>query len=55
MVLSDDKFLRSHSFGGVDLDEIIESDFYMKYLIERIIVDFGVGKGPEELAAAPVG
>jgi len=50
MILSDNEFLSSHAFCGVDFDEIIESGFYTNYLIERIIVDLGVGKGTVEVA-----
>jgi hypothetical protein len=44
MILSDNEFLCSHAFGGVDLDEIIEAGFYINYLNARIIMALGAVK-----------
>jgi len=50
MILSDNEFLCSHAFGGVNFDEKIEAGFYTNYPNALIIVDLGAGKGPVEVA-----
>jgi hypothetical protein len=49
MILSDDKFLRCHAFGGMDFDEIIEAGF-LHELPE--CTEYGVFGGGERAGGA---
>jgi hypothetical protein len=45
MILSDNESLRSHAYGGVDLDEIIESGILHELPECLDYCRFGVGEG----------